>query len=64
MKYTKDSTLKQALDHPMAGEILKKYGVPCLGCMMAQYEMDSLTLGQITDTYSLDLKKILEELNK
>ena len=44
--------------------VLSKYNVPCLGCPMAQMEMNSLTLGQICGNYGIDLKKLLEELNK
>lgn len=63
-KITKDTTLAEVLEMPMAEEILAKYKVPCLTCPMAQMEMGVLTLGNISEMYSIDLEGLLKELNK
>lgn len=63
-KYTKNSTLAEVLENPKNQEIVKKFNIPCLGCPFAQIEMNSLTLEEITKLYQIDLKKLLEELNK
>ena len=64
MKATKDTTLEKALDIKGAEKILLKYGLPCLHCPMAQMEMGVLKLGDICKNYGLDIKKLLDELNK
>ena len=63
-KITKDATLADILDKKGAEQILAKYKVPCLTCPMAKLEMQNLTLGQICQMYSIDLEKLLEELNQ
>jgi len=62
MKVTKDTTLAKVLEIKGAEKILSKFEMPCLGCAMAQMEMDSLKLGDICNMYGLD--KMLKELNK
>ena len=64
MKITKDTVLEKVLSLPNAGEILVKHKVPCLGCPMAAYEMGSLKMGDIAKMYGINLKKLLEDLNK
>jgi len=61
---TKDTTLGEVLEIPGAEEILAKFKVPCLTCPMAQMEMGVLTIGNISEMYSLDLEGLLKELNK
>jgi len=61
---TKDTILEEILKMPKAEEILAKYKVPCLTCPMAQMEMGVLTIGNISEMYSIDLKGLLKELNK
>jgi len=63
MKITKDTTLAKVLDIKGAEKILSEFQMPCLGCAMAQMEMDSLKLGDICSMYGINLKKLLEELN-
>ena len=63
MKITKDTTLAKALEIRGAEKILSKFEMPCLGCPMAQMEMDSLKLGDICSMYGIDLSKLLKELN-
>jgi len=61
MKITKDTTLAKVLEIKGAEKILSRFEMPCLGCAMAQMEMDSLKLGDICNMYGLD--KMLKELN-
>jgi len=63
MKITKDTTLAKVLEIKGAEKILSKFQMPCLGCAMAQMEMDTLKLGDICNMYGLDLDKLLKELN-
>lgn len=63
-KITKDTTLDEILADPKAGEILSKHNVPCLSCPMAKFEIKSLKIGDVCEMYSIDLKKLLEDLNK
>ena len=64
MKITKDTTLAKVLEINGAEKILSEFQMPCLGCAMAQMEMDTLRLGDICNMYGLNIEKILEELNK
>ncbi len=61
---TKDTTLDKILEYPGAEKILDKYKVPCLGCPFAKMEMQSLKIGDICKMYKINLKDILEDLNK
>jgi hypothetical protein len=63
-KITKESVLKDILEIKGAEEILQKHELPCLHCPMAQYELHLLKLGEVCQRYSIDLDKVLEELNK
>ena len=62
-KITKNTTLGEVLKHPESYEILMEYEVPCLGCPMARFEIDSLTLEQITKQYNINLDGLLKALN-
>lgn len=62
-KIVKKSTLGEAFNHPNGKKILAKHGVPCVGCPMAAMELEKLTLQDIANRYSLDLKNLLKELN-
>lgn len=63
MKITKDATLSEVLESSRNQEIMAKYKVPCLGCAFMNMEMDKLTLGDICQTYGINLEKLLKELN-
>jgi hybrid cluster-associated redox disulfide protein len=61
MKITKDTLISEALKiNPKAAEILMKYGMGCLGCPSSQME----SLAQAAEIHGLELKPLLEELNK
>ncbi len=61
MKITSETKISEALQiNPKAAEILMRYGMGCLGCPSAQME----TLEQAADIHGIDLKSLLEELNK
>ena len=63
-KITADTTLEKILSQKGADGVLEKYNVPCLSCPMAAQEVSSLTIGQVSETYGLDLKGLLKDLNK
>ena len=60
-KITKDTTLQEVLEMRGTEQILGKYKVPCLTCPMAQMEMGVLTLENICEMYSINLKELLKE---
>jgi hypothetical protein len=64
MAINEDSTLAQIVADPLAEDILHKHGVPCVTCPYAAQEMNSLTIGQVSKIYELDLPAILKNLNK
>jgi len=61
---TKDTILSEVLKQKGAEEILTKHKLPCLTCPMAKFEIENLKLGQVCETYSINIEKVLEELNK
>ncbi len=63
-KITKDTTIKEILEINNAEEILAKFNVPCLSCPMAAMEISELKIGQVAESYGLDLEGLLKELNK
>jgi len=63
-KVTLKTTLKKILELKNGEEILHEFGVPCMSCPMAKFELDTLQIGQVCKMYNLDLEKILEKLNK
>lgn len=64
MKITEDTTLEKILKQKNSEEILKKHGVPCMTCPMAAQELNTLTIGEITQIYGLNLDAILYNLTK
>ncbi len=63
MDFTEKTTLKEVLEFSGGEDVLVKYKVPCLGCPMAQMEMNDLTLKDICAAYRIDLKNLLLDLN-
>ncbi len=63
-KIDRKTTIKEALELPNGEEILRKYNLPCLSCPMASFEIESLSIGNVSEMYGLDEEKIIEELNK
>ncbi len=63
-KVTKDTTLAEILEYPEAKEILAKYNLPCLGCPLAKFEMESLKIGDVCKMYGIDLGNLVKELNE
>jgi hypothetical protein len=61
---TKKTTLDKILTKPGSEEILRKYKVPCLGCAFARMEMNKLKIGEICELYGIEVKPLLEDLNK
>lgn len=64
MKVAESTTLKDIVEIEQGEDILKKHGVPYMTCPMAAQELNTLTIGEITQIYRLNLDKILKELNK
>ena len=62
-KITSKTTLEKILKINRAEEILAKYGVPCLSCPMASFEIDKLEIGKVCKMYGLNLKEIIKDLN-
>ncbi len=62
--FTKESTYQEVIADEKNYEILAKHGVPCVSCPMAKYEMGKLKLGDISEMYGIDLKALLDDLNK
>jgi len=62
--FTKESTYQEVITKKGAYEILAKHGVPCVFCPIAKYEMGRLKLGDISEMYGIDLKALLDDLNK
>jgi len=63
-KFTEDTKLAEVMKTPGSNKILSKYKLPCLHCPMAAYEAGVLKLKEISSMYGIDLKGMLEELNK
>lgn len=64
MLVTLKTTLKDILKLKKGSEVLQANGVPCLNCPMAALELNTLTIGEVSQIYHLDLEKILLELNQ
>ena len=63
-KITKNTTLAEILKLPGAEEILAKYNLPCLSCPLAKFEIGDLKIGQVCETYGIDIENLLKELNE
>ena len=63
IKITKNTVLSEILKYPKAKEILAEYNVPCLFCPLAKFEMENLSIKDITERYNINLKDLLESLN-
>lgn len=64
MKITRKTKLDKLLGNKKKEEILLQYGLPCVTCPFAQYEMKQLELGDVCDRYGIDSKKLITDLNK
>lgn len=63
-KITSKTTLKEILKLKHGEEILHKFGVPCMSCPMAEFEIGTLQIGKVCKIYGLPEKEILAELNE
>jgi hypothetical protein len=63
-KITTKSTLTEILELKNGEDVLHKFGVPCMSCPMAKFEIGTLQIGQVCKMYKLPLEKILKELNE
>lgn len=58
---TKDSNiLEVARKYPVVGMIFRKYGLGCIGCMVASGE----SLGEGISSHGLNADMIIDEINK
>ena len=62
-KITEDTTLAKILEFEGTEKILAKYNLPCLTCPFANFEKESLKIGQVCKAYGIEIDKILKELN-
>jgi hybrid cluster-associated redox disulfide protein len=62
-KINKDTTLSEILEFKGAEKILSKYNLPCLSCPMAKFEMEKLKIGEVCETYGINLEGLLKDLN-
>lgn len=63
-KFSEENTLGELLKSGISMELLAKYGVPCVTCPMAQFELNRLKLKDIKNFYGIDIEKLLKEINK
>ena len=63
-KITEKTKIGDILAVKGSDKIVEKYGLPCLGCPMLQFEMNELTIGEACDIYQIDKKGLIAELNK
>ena len=63
-KIKENTRLAEILKLPKASKILVKYKLPCLHCPMAAYEIGMLKIGEVAKMYGIDIKSMLDELNK
>ncbi len=61
---TEKTTIAKILNIKGSEGILLKYGLPCLHCPMGTYEMKTLKIGEVAKIYGIDIKNLLNELNK
>jgi len=60
-KITKDMSFGEVLQkYPKTVEVFLKYGMHCVGCVVAMYE----TIEQGARAHGIDVKKLLADLNK
>jgi len=61
LKIKPSMTIAEAVSRwPKTAKVLMKLGMPCIGCPMAMQE----TLAEGARAHGINLKKMLEELNK
>ena len=63
-RITEDTTLSDIPNLPGAGEVPAKYDLPCLYCPMAAYEIGMLKIGEVAKMYGIDIKRLIDDLNK
>ncbi len=61
---TNETLLAEILELAGSVDILKKHNIPCVSCPMAQFELGDLTIGEVCKMYDIDLKGLLNDLNK
>ena len=60
-KITKEMAISEVVKkYPKTMSVFVNYGLPCVGCPMAQLE----TIEQLSELHQVDLKKLLEDLNR
>lgn len=64
LKVTNNTTLAEIFKIPGAEKILAKHNLPCLSCPFAALESEELKIGKVCEMYEIDLKSLLEDLNK
>lgn len=58
---TKDTNILEAVNkYPVIGQVFRKYGLGCIGCMVASGE----TLGEGLAAHGLNVDAIIAEINQ
>ena len=63
-RITEDTTIEELLKRRETVMVLFRYGLPCLTCPMARFEAGKLKIGEVARAYNIDVKALLEDLNK
>jgi hypothetical protein len=63
-KITEKTNLAEIFANPKLMTILEKYNFPCLACPFAKMEIENLEIGKVCNLYGIEVKKVLEDLNK
>ena len=61
MDITKDTNILEAVQaHPEIAKVFQKYGLGCIGCMVASGE----TLGEGISSHGLNADAVVDEINQ
>lgn len=63
-KITEKTTVAEILEYPGAFEVLAKFGLPCLHCPMATFEIAELKIGEVSKAYGINAANLIKELNE
>lgn len=57
------TTLGEIINIEGVNKILEDFHVPCVSCPFAQFELNSLSLGDVCRLYGINEKKLIEAIN-
>jgi len=62
-KVTEDSMLGRIIHDERIIPLLEKYNFPCVGCPLAQYELEKLKVVEIAKFYGINAEEMIKEIN-